>query len=66
MSAHLKTKKFSCVKCGELIEVHAPDSVHKTASRRDETCGHSVKVEHKCKNCGHSNIIYWCDIAWLH
>jgi hypothetical protein len=56
-----KPKKFACVKCGTLLEVHPPDSVHRYASRDERLCNRSVKVEQKCEKCGHLNAFYWCD-----
>jgi hypothetical protein len=57
----VKTRKYSCVKCGSPLEVYPPDSKHTQASRDDRLCDRSIKVEHKCEKCGNINVIYWCD-----
>jgi hypothetical protein len=60
MSDKTNAKKFSCVKCGAPLVTLPPDDVHNTATRTEDECGHSVKVEHKCEKCGNINTIYWC------
>jgi hypothetical protein len=62
-----KVRKFTCVKCGTILEVHPPDSVHKYASRDERYCERGIKVEHKCEKCGNLNTIFWCNFvipAW--
>jgi hypothetical protein len=56
-----KPRKYACVKCGTLLEVHPPDAIHKYASRNEALCERSVKVEQVCEKCGHANTIYWCN-----
>ncbi len=58
-----KEKKFACVKCGNVLEVHPPDSVHKYASRNQAVCDRGVKVEQICDKCGSVNVFYWCDFV---
>jgi DNA-directed RNA polymerase subunit M/transcription elongation factor TFIIS len=60
MSGSRKTKKYSCVKCGEPFEINPPDDLHTTASRVEKECETSVKIEYECKKCGNLNTIYWC------
>ena len=55
-----KTKRYSCVKCGEPFDIHPPDDLHTTASRIERECEQSVKIEYNCKKCGNLNTIYWC------
>ena len=55
-----KTKKYSCVNCGEPFEIHPPDDLHTTASRIARECEQNVKIEYKCKKCGNLNTIFWC------
>ena len=58
-----KVRKFACTKCGALLEVHPPDSVHKYASRDEALCERGVKVEHKCEKCGATNTLFWCNFV---
>lgn len=60
MGETCKTKRYSCVKCGEPFEIHPPDDLHTTASRVEKECEQNVKIEYECKKCGNLNTIYWC------
>jgi hypothetical protein len=52
-------RRFSCTNCGTPLEAYPPDEEHRMATRTPDKYADSVKVEHRCGQCGHANIIYW-------
>jgi rubredoxin len=56
-------RRFSCIHCGDPFDAYAPDQEHNTATRDSGKYSNSIRVNHKCRNCGHDNLIYWGDIG---
>lgn len=56
-------RRFSCINCGNPFDAYAPDQEHNTATRDSGKYDNSIRVNHKCSNCGHDNFIYWGDVG---
>jgi len=54
-----KVKKFSCLKCGTPFEAYPPDDRHYKATRNEKDYEDHIKVDYRCKECSHTNTIYW-------
>jgi len=56
-------KRFSCLKCGTPFDAYPPDDRHDTATRNEKDYEDNIKVDYRCKECGHINTIYWGHIT---
>ena len=57
-------KKFSCGNCDDAFEAYPPDDVYiKARVKECNVCKYlkltQIKRIVECKNCNHSNILYW-------
>jgi DNA-directed RNA polymerase subunit RPC12/RpoP len=52
-------KKYSCIECGSPFDAYPPDDRHDRATRNEGDYKDHIKVNYRCKDCGHTNVIFW-------
>ena len=52
-------REFPCAKCKEVLKAVAADDID--AFNTEKHCWECRKDTIECTDCGHTNVIYWCE-----